>query len=160
MSSRVNEVNSENLQDPQSKILATPMYGTPIGSHTLLVKLNHRRAAAIIGSARNRLWQLLTSALDMATWLSPAFGSCMFSVIVDLHTRTTTTSTSTTTTTTTTTTTERPAATGPRATQTTTTTSATTTNSVSSSPHPTSRGSSCCCHRNKSRTGTRSKVKF
>ena len=143
---------------PQSKILATPMYGTPIGSHTLLVKLNHRRAAAIIGSARNRLWQLLTSALDMATWLSPAFGSCMFSVIVDLHTRTTTTSTSTTTTTTTTT--ERPAATGPRATQTTTTTSATTTNSVSLSPHPTSRGSSCCCHRNKSRSGTRSKVKF
>ena len=25
MSSRVNEVNGENLQDPQSKILATPM---------------------------------------------------------------------------------------------------------------------------------------
>jgi len=32
----------------------------------LRVKRNHRRAAAMTGSARNRLWLLLTSALDIS----------------------------------------------------------------------------------------------
>ena len=52
------------------------MQGTLIGSHTLPVKCNHRRAAPMNGSARNHFWNPLISALDMATRLLPAFGPC------------------------------------------------------------------------------------
>jgi len=36
-----------------------------MGSHTLRVKCNHQCAALITESAQNRLWHLLTSALDI-----------------------------------------------------------------------------------------------
>ena len=40
-------------------------YRALIGSRSLSVKCNHLPAASTIGSARNRLWYLLTSALDI-----------------------------------------------------------------------------------------------
>jgi len=44
----------------------------------LPVKRSHRSAALMAGSARNRIWHLLTSAVDVATRLLPAFGSRFF----------------------------------------------------------------------------------
>ena len=41
--------------------------GTLIGSHTLPVNRNHWCAAPMTGSARNRVWYRLTSALDSST---------------------------------------------------------------------------------------------
>ena len=41
------------------------------------VKRNHRRAAPMTGSVENRIWHQLTSALDTAARLLPAFESCL-----------------------------------------------------------------------------------
>ena len=55
---------------------------TVIESHSLPVERNYRRAVPITGSDQSRLRHLLTSALDMATRLLPAIGTC-FSLLVD-----------------------------------------------------------------------------
>ena len=52
----------------------------PAVRNTLPVKHNHRRAALMIESARNRLWNLLTSARGNGERLSPAFRSCCLNI--------------------------------------------------------------------------------
>jgi len=60
------------------------MDGILIGSHALPVIHNHWRAAPMTGIARNRLWHLLTSRVDIATRLLPSFGSsCLTAVAAD-----------------------------------------------------------------------------
>ena len=60
----------------RSRHAAGAVHRTLIGSHILSVERNYRHAAPATGSARNRLWQLLISVVNIATRLLPTFGFC------------------------------------------------------------------------------------